>query len=174
MSIMTDRTLNVLFLCTGNSARSILAEALLNHVGHGRFRAFSAGSFPTGRVNPHAVRLLGRMGIPAEGARSKSWDEFAAPGAAEIDYVITVCDNAAGEICPVWPGHPVTAHWGVEDPAAEEGTEPEIADAFRRAFDVLEHRVKALTGLPAASLDRPGMQRRLAEIGTSLPGTDNG
>jgi arsenate reductase len=173
MSIMTDRTLNVLFLCTGNSARSILAEALLNHVGHGRFRAFSAGSFPTGRVNPHAVKLLEQMGIPAEGARSKSWDEFAAPGAPDIDFVITVCDNAAGEVCPAWPGHPITAHWGVEDPAAEEGTEPEIAGAFRRAFDVLEHRVKALTGLPAASLDGPGMQRRFAEIGTSLPGTDN-
>jgi arsenate reductase len=174
MSIMTDRTLNVLFLCTGNSARSILAEALLNHVGHGRFRAFSAGSFPTGRVNPHAVKLLERMGIPAEGARSKSWDEFAAPGSVDIDCVITVCDNAAGEACPVWPGHPVTAHWGVEDPAAATGTEADIDNAFRQAFDVLEHRVKALAGLPAASLDRSGMQRRLAEIGTSLPGTDNG
>jgi arsenate reductase len=171
---MSDRTLNVLFLCTGNSARSILAEALLNHLGHGRFRAFSAGSFPAGRVNPHAVRLLGRTGIPAEGARSKSWDEFAAPGAPDIDFVITVCDSAAGEVCPVWPGHPVTAHWGVEDPAAATGPEFEIDDAFRQAFDVLEHRVRALTGLPAASLDRTGMQRRLAEIGTSLPGTDDG
>ncbi len=114
------------------------------------------------------------MDIPAEGARSKSWDEFAAPGAPEIDFVITVCDNAAGEVCPVWPGHPVTAHWGVEDPAAAIGTEAEIDNAFRQAFDVLEHRVKALTGLPAAAFDQPGMQRRLAEIGTSLPGTDNG
>ena len=171
---MNERTLNVLFLCTGNSARSILAEALLNHRGHGRFRAFSAGSFPTGRVNPHALRLLERMGIPAEGARSKSWDEFAAPGAPDIDFVITVCDNAAGEVCPVWPGHPVTAHWGVEDPAAATGTESEIDAAFREAFDVLEHRVRALTDLPVASLDRTGMQRRLAAIGTSVPGTDDG
>jgi len=174
MSIVNDRTFNVLFLCTGNSARSILAEALLNHWGHGRFRAFSAGSFPTGRVNPHALRLLGRVGIPAEGARSKSWDEFAAPGAPDIDFVITVCDNAAGEVCPVWPGHPVTAHWGVADPAAATGTESEIDDAFRQAFNVLEHRVRALTDLPAASLGQPGRQRRLAEIGTSLPRTDAG
>jgi arsenate reductase len=147
---------------------------LLSHWSHGRFRAFSAGSFPTGRVNPHAVKLLERTGIPAEGARSKSWDEFAAPGAPDIDFVITVCDNAAGEVCPVWPGHPITAHWGVEDPAAATGTEAEIDNAFRRAFDVLEHRVKALTGLPAASLDRRAMQRRLAEIGTSLPEAGNG
>ena len=166
---MSERIFNVLFLCTGNSARSILAEALLNHWGRGRFRAFSAGSFPTGRVNPHALALLERMGVPAEAARSKSWDEFAAPGAPDIDFVITVCGNAAGEICPVWPGHPITAHWGVEDPAAAGGTESEIDNAFRRAFEVLEHRVKALTALPVGAHDQPGMQRQLAGIGASLP-----
>jgi arsenate reductase len=166
---MTDRSLNVLFLCTGNSARSILAEALLNHWGRGRFRGFSAGSAPTGRVNPHALELLAAMNIPAAGARSKSWDEFSVPGAPEIDFVITVCANAAGEVCPIWPGRPTTAHWGVEDPAAVTGTEQEIAAAFRCAFDVLEHRVRELTSLPPASLGRDEAGRQLARIGRSLP-----
>jgi arsenate reductase len=160
----------VLFLCTGNSARSILAEALLNHLGAGRFNAYSAGSFPTGRVNPHALALLDRMGIPAGSARSKSWDEFATPGAPPIDFVITVCDAAAGETCPVWPGHPVTAHWGVEDPARASGSETEVTNAFRHAFRVLEHRIRAFVALPAASLGDPQLQQQLDEIGTSLPG----
>jgi arsenate reductase len=161
---------NVLFLCTGNSARSILAEALLNHWGRGRFRGFSAGSFPTGRVNPHALALLERMSIPAEDARSKSWDEFAVPGAPPIDFVITVCDDAAGETCPVWPGHPMTAHWAVEDPARVEGSGVEISNAFRHAFDVLEHRIRAFVALPVDSLDQPRLQQRLDEIGRSAPG----
>lgn len=166
---MTDKTYNVLFLCTGNSARSILAEALVNHWGRGKFRGHSAGSFPTGRVNPHALALLERMQIPLAGARSKSWDEFAAPGAPEIDFVITVCDNAAGETCPVWPGQPMTAHWGVEDPAAVTGSEIEIANAFRQAFNALEHRIKAFAALPLASLERLKLQQHLDEIGRSLP-----
>jgi arsenate reductase len=165
------RPYHVLFLCTGNSARSILAEALLNHWGRGRFNAFSAGSAPTGRVNPEALRLLAEMNIPAAGARSKSWDEFAVPGAPEIDFVITVCSNAAGEACPLWPGRPTTAHWGVDDPAAVSGTQQEITAAFRRAYEVLEHRVKALTALPPASLERAHAGRQLADIGESLPPT---
>lgn len=165
-----NRPHNVLFLCTGNSARSILAEALMNHWGRGLFRGFSAGSFPTGRVNPHALALLARMRIPAEGARSKSWDEFAARDAPPIDFVITVCDNAAAEACPVWPGHPLTAHWGVEDPAAATGSEIEIANAFRQAFNALEHRVKALVALPVASLDRLALQQHMERIGATVPG----
>jgi protein-tyrosine-phosphatase len=157
---------NVLFLCTGNSARSILAEALLNHWGQGRFKAFSAGSFPTGKVNPYALQLLERMRIPAGDARSKSWNEFAQPGAPPLDFVFTVCDNAAGEACPIWPGQPISAHWGVEDPAAEQGDELAKINAFRLAFNILEHRIKAFASLPPASLDRA----RLQEIGKSLPG----
>lgn len=168
----SHRVFHALFLCTGNSARSILAEALLNHWGMGVFRAYSAGSQPTGRVNPHALRLLERVGIPSAGARSKSWDEFAAAGAPRLDFVITVCDNAAGEVCPVWPGQPMTAHWGVADPAAATGSEAEIANAFRAAFNALEHRIKAFTSLPVASLDRLALQRHLDEIGTSMPGRD--
>jgi len=164
-----DRPFNVLFLCTGNSARSILAEALMNHWGRGTFRGFSAGSFPTGRVNPHALALLGQLDIPAEGARSKSWDEFAAAGAPPIDFVITVCGNAAGEVCPVWPGQPLAAHWGVEDPAAVSGTDAEIAAAFRQAFSVLEHRIRAFVALPVASLDRLALQQHMDRIGISLP-----
>jgi arsenate reductase len=164
-----DRAYHVLFLCTGNSARSILAEALMNHWGRGRFRGFSAGSFPTGKVNPHALALLERMNIPAEGARSKSWDEFAAPGAPPLDFVITVCDNAAGEVCPVWPGQPLTAHGGVEDPAAATGSEVDITNAFRHAFNALEHRIRAFTALPVASLERLKLQQHLDEIGRSLP-----
>lgn len=160
---------NVLFLCTGNSARSILAESLLNHWGRGRFRAWSAGSFPTGRVNPLALELLAHLKIPAEDARSKSWDEFAAPGAVEFDFIITVCDNAAGEVCPVWPGKPVTAHWGVEDPAAATGTDAEKMLAFRDAFRALEHRIRIFVELPLASLDRLRIKQELDRIGVQNP-----
>ena len=168
------RLYNVLFLCTGNSARSIMAEALLNHWGRGRFRGYSAGSFPTGRVNPHATSLLARMKIPAEGARSKSWDEFASPGAPELHFVITVCDNAAGEVCPLWPGQPMTAHWGIEDPAAATGDEIAVTNAFRHAFNALEHRIKAFTSLRVELLDRLKLKQHLDEIGTSLPTSDAG
>lgn len=157
----------VLFLCTGNSARSILSEVLMNVRGGGRFTAYSAGSHPTGRVNPHAIALLQRMGMPTEGLRSKSWDEFAAPGAPELDFVFTVCDNAAGEVCPYWPGQPVTAHWGIPDPAAVEGTDIEKADAFREAFRVIDRRVSLLTSLPVATLDRMTLTEKLREIGRS-------
>jgi arsenate reductase len=156
---------NVLFLCTGNSARSVLAESLLNHWGHGKFRAFSAGSYPKGQVHLMAVELLKRMNLPAENLRSKSWDEFAAPGAPPIDFVFTVCDNAAGEVCPVWPGKPMTAHWGIADPAAVEGTDAEKAFAFRNALKELETRIKLFTSLPIASLDSMTLQARLREIG---------
>ncbi len=160
-----DRIDNVLFLCTGNSARSILAEAILNHLGNGRFRGFSAGSHPKGEVNPLAIDLLRRLRLPIEGLRSKSWDEFAAPGAPRLDFVFTVCDNAAGEICPYWPGTPVTAHWGIPDPAAVEGTEIDRQLAFRQAFTALERRIKAFISLPHASLDALALRERLAEIG---------
>jgi arsenate reductase len=166
---MAERSYKLLFLCTGNSARSILAEALVNHWGRGRFRGYSAGSFPTGRVNPLALELLAQMKIPAEGARSKSWDEFAAPGGTELDFVITVCDKAAGEVCPIWPGQPMTAHWDVEDPAAVLGTRARQMLAFRDAFRVLEHRIRNFVGLPIAALDRPGLQDKLDEIGRQLP-----
>ncbi|HSN70499.1 MAG TPA: arsenate reductase ArsC [Steroidobacteraceae bacterium] len=166
---MKSDAYNVLFLCTGNSARSILAEALMNHWGRGRFRGYSAGSQPTGRVNPYALALLERMRIAVEAPRSKSWDEFARPGAPPIDFVITVCDNAAGEVCPVWPGQPMTAHWGVEDPAAVDGTEIEKTQAFRRAFNALEHRIKLFTNLPLGSLDRMRLERELDAIGRSRP-----
>jgi arsenate reductase len=168
---MVDRIYNVLFLCTGNSARSILAESLLNHWGRGKFSGFSAGSFPRGQVHPFAVDLLKRMNLPAENLRSKSWDEFAAPGAPPIDFTITVCDNAAREVCPIWPGKPMTAHWGVADPAAVEGTDMDKAAAFRKAFKELETRIKLLTSLPINSLDRMTLQSKLREIGkTSEPG----
>ncbi len=167
------RVCNVLFLCTGNSARSILAEALLNHWGAARFRAHSAGSFPTGRVNPLALELLAHMKISATGARSKSWDELAAPGGVEFDYVITVCDQAAGEICPIWPGQPMTAHWGVDDPAAVAGSDVEKMLAFRNAFRALEHRIRIFVSLPIASLGRLRLQRKLDEIGRQQPATDD-
>jgi len=137
---------SVLFLCTGNSARSILAEAILNHLGRGRFRAYSAGSHPTGTVNPFALEILREMEVPVEGARSKAWDEFASPGAPQIDYVITVCDNAAREACPAWPGRPVTAHWGIEDPAAAMGNEEERRAAFRDAAEALRRRIEDFLG----------------------------
>ncbi len=162
---MSARPYNVLFLCTGNSARSILAEQLVSHWGGGKFRGFSAGSHPKGKVHPIAIELLRHMKLPTEGLRSKSWDEFAKPGAPRLDFVFTVCDNAAGEMCPVWPGQPMTAHWGVEDPAAVEGSEAEKWLAFRQAFQRLEARIKAFTSLPIASLDRMKLQERLDEIG---------
>jgi len=162
---MTDRQYHVLFLCTGNSARSILAEALINHWGTGRFVGYSAGSRPTGRVNPVALELLSHMQLPTEGLRSKSWDEFAGPAAPKLDFVFTVCDNAAGEQCPFWPGQPMTAHWGVEDPAAVEGTETEKWLAFRKVFRELENRIRIFVNLKISSLDRLSLQNRLIEIG---------
>jgi len=168
---MGDRPYNVLFLCTGNSARSIIAETLINQRGQGRFRGFSAGSHPKGVVHPIALQLLERMNLPTEGLRSKAWDEFAAPGAAPLDFVFTVCDNAAGETCPYWPGQPMTAHWGVPDPAAVEGTEAQKCAAFRNAFQALDNRIKIFTRLPFASLDRIKLKERLDEIGkTPAPG----
>ena len=162
---MADRPYNVLFLCTGNSARSILAESVLNHRGGGRFRAWSAGSHPAGRVNPHAIALLRQLGLPTDDLRSKSWDEFAAPGAPPLDFVFTVCDNAAGEVCPVWPGQPVTAHWGLPDPAAVEGSDDDKAKAFRDTYVALERRISLFTSLPIAGLDQLTLSRRVAEIG---------
>lgn len=158
-------TYNVLFLCTGNSARSILAEQLLNHWGRGKFRAFSAGSYPKGQVHPIALALLEHMKLPTEGLRSKSWDEFAQAGAPHLDFIFTVCDNAAGEVCPVWPGHPVTAHWGIPDPAAVEGSEVEKWQAFREAFHELENRIKTFVSLPLDSLDRVKLHEQLNSIG---------
>jgi arsenate reductase len=162
---MTDRPYNVLFLCTGNSARSILGEALLNDMGKGRFRAWSAGSHPGGRVNPFAIELLAKNGLPVEGLRSKSWDEFAAPGAPEFDFIFTVCDSAAAETCPVWPGHPMSAHWGIPDPAAVEGDEETKRRAFRDAYSRLQRRLSLLVNLPVQSLDKLSLQKQLAEIG---------
>ena len=162
---MVDRPYHVLFLCTGNSARSILAEAVLNHRGAGRFTAFSAGSHPNGRVNPHALALLAKAGLPVEGLRSKSWDEFAAPGAPRLDFVFTVCDNAANEVCPVWPGQPITAHWGVEDPAAVEGDDATKRRAFLNAYTVLRTRIQLFVNLPLTSLDRLALTQRLRDIG---------
>lgn len=167
------RTYNVLFLCTGNSARSILAESLLNALGRGKFRAFSAGSHPKGQVHTMAVTLLERTNLPAENLRSKSWDEFAAPGAPPIDFIFTVCDNAAGEVCPVWPGKPMTAHWGIADPAAVEGTDVERAAAFRKALKELETRIKLLISLPIDSLDRMTLQARLRDIGKGVTASES-
>ncbi len=162
---MSGRPYNVLFLCTGNSARSILAESLINHWGDGRFRGYSAGSFPKGMVHPDALDLIRSLDWPTDGLRSKSWDEFAQPGAPVMDFVITVCDQAAGEVCPVWPGQPVTAHWGVADPAAVAGPEPKRQRAFREAFVLLNTRIRLLTSLRPESLDRMSLKRRLDEIG---------
>jgi len=164
---VADRVYNVLFLCTGNSARSILAEAILNNRGKGRFKAFSAGSHPKVEVHPLALALLERKGLPTEGLRSKAWDEFAQPAAPTLDFIFTVCDNAAGEVCPVWPGHPMTAHWGQPDPAAVEGTELDRTNAFREAFSVLERRIEAFTSLPMASLDQLSLGKKVREIGKS-------
>lgn len=162
---MPDRIFNVLFLCTGNSARSILAEAIMSREGAGRFKGFSAGSQPGGKVHPYALDLLAQMNHDTTIARSKSWDEFAAPGAPKMDFVFTVCDNAAKETCPVWPGQPMSAHWGVADPAAAEGTEAERRLAFADAYRMLTNRISIFTSLPIASLDRLALQSRLDEIG---------
>jgi arsenate reductase len=166
---VADKVYNVLFLCTGNSARSILAESLLTHWGRGRFRGFSAGSFPKGAVHPLALELLGRLELPQAGLRSKSWDEFAAPGAPAMDFVFTVCDQAAGEVCPIWPGTPVTAHWGVPDPAAA-GSDDERRQAFRDTLLALEGRIRLFVSLPLQKLDRLALQRQVAAIGQSGAG----
>jgi protein-tyrosine-phosphatase len=160
-----DRPYHVLFLCTGNSARSILGEAILNRIGEGKFRAWSAGSDPKGRVNPHTIALLERLGYPTAELRSKSWDEFAGADAPAPDFVFTVCDNAASEVCPVWPGQPMTAHWGIPDPAAVEGSDEDIAFAFREAFMMLQRRIRIFASLPVESLDRMSLQRCLEDIG---------
>jgi arsenate reductase len=170
--VTAARSYNVLFLCTGNSARSILAESLLNCLGKGRFRGFSAGSFPKGQVHPLALDLLKRMDLPSEGLRSKSWDEFAAPDAPPIDFIFTVCDNAAGEVCPIWPGKPMTAHWGIADPAAAEGSAADKAFAFRKALKELETRIKLFLALPFASLDTLTLSEKLRSIGNSSAPTE--
>lgn len=165
---MTDhKKFNVLFLCTGNSARSIMAEAILAREGQGRFNAYSAGSHPAGQVNPHAVTLLAALNHKTDQYRSKNWDEFAGDGAPEMDFVFTVCDNAAGEVCPIWPGQPMNAHWGLPDPAAAEGTTAEIAAAFSDAYRMLTNRISIFVNLPLASLDQLALQKKLDEIGQS-------
>lgn len=156
---------NVLFLCTGNSARSVLAEAYLNHAARGRYRAYSAGSHPNGRVNPFALELLAKAGLPASGLRSKSWDEFARPEAPKIDFVITVCDSAAAEICPIWPGQPTSAHWGIPDPARVFGSEEEKRRAFKDALTALSRRIDLFLALPLDKLERHALKRKLDEIG---------
>lgn len=164
---MADRIYNVLFLCTGNSARSIMAEVLMNALGRGRFRAYSAGSHPSGTVNPWAIETMARAGLSTDGLRSKAWDEFAAPGAPKMDFILTVCDNAAGEVCPVWPGQPMTAHWGVPDPAAVEGNDDLKRRAFSEAAARLRRRVELLASLPVDKLDGLTLQGRLRQIGES-------
>jgi arsenate reductase (thioredoxin) len=162
---MSDRVYNVLFLCTGNSARSIMAESILNHLGAGRFEGYSAGSHPTGKVNPLALELLRSTGMPTDGLSSKSWEQFAVSGAPPLDFVITVCDNAAGEICPVWPGQPMTAHWGVPDPAAVQGSDEEQRRAFSEASHMLLARIRIFANLPLTTLDRLSLQKQLEAIG---------
>jgi arsenate reductase len=162
---MTDKTYNVLFLCTGNSARSILAESILNKEGGGRFKAFSAGSQPKGEVNPHALKELEALGYPSTGFSSKSWDAFAGPDAPHMDFIFTVCDSAAGEACPVWIGHPMTAHWGVEDPAAAVGSDVEIRRAFAQAARFLKNRIAAFVSLPLESIDHMALETKLRQIG---------
>ena len=162
---MIDKPFNVLFLCTGNSARSIIAEAILNKAGEGKFRAYSAGSQPKGEVNPNTIALLRGLDYDTSGLRSKSWSEFAAPGAQSLDFVFTVCDNAAGEACPFWPGQPMTAHWGIPDPAEAKGSPAEIALAFKDAYRMLERRIAIFTALPIRSLDRLSLQAKLKDFG---------
>lgn len=169
---MTEKIYNVLFLCTGNSARSILAEAILNKEGEGRFKAYSAGSQPKGEVNPHALKELASLGYPSTGFSSKTWDVFAEPDAPQMDFIFTVCDSAAGEACPVWIGHPMTAHWGVEDPAAVTGSEVEIQRAFAQAARFLKNRITAFLSLPLSSIDRMALQTQLRQIG-AMEGTTN-
>jgi arsenate reductase (thioredoxin) len=170
---MTERTYNVVFLCTGNTARSILAEGILRKDGAGRFNAFSAGSQPKGTVNPFALKVLGAHGYPTDGFRSKSWDEYSEPNAPVMNFVITVCDSAAGEACPIWPGHPSVAHWGIEDPAAVEGTDIEKERAFEQAFRFLKNRSSTFINLPLASLGQFAIDTRLREIG-HLEGASTG
>jgi protein-tyrosine-phosphatase len=168
LHLVTAKTYNVLFLCTGNSARSILAEVLLDHWGKGRFKGYSAGSLPRGSVHPLALDLLEKPHLPTSGLRSKTWQEFAQPSAPRMDFVFTVCDQAAGEVCPVWPGNPVTAHWGVPDPAAALGTESERRKAFREAYLMLENRIKLFVALPFDKLDRMAIKRRVDQIGRRI------
>lgn len=169
-----DRVYNVLFLCTGNSARSILAEVLLNQGGKGRFKAYSAGAYPKGQVHPHALRLIETLKLPTEELWSKSWDEFAKPGAPRLDFIITVCDNAAGEVCPIWPGKPVTAHWGIPDPAAAEGSDAEIASGFAMAARQLRTRIDLFLNLPLTSIDRMTIQNILKDIQAKASRSDDG
>jgi len=172
MSANPQQPLNVLFLCTGNSARSIMAEAILNHLGKGRFKAYSAGSFPNGTVNPFALAQLKSNNLPTAGARSKSWDEFAQPGAPFMHFVFTVCDQAAAEACPIWPGKPITAHWGVQDPAAVEGSDEAKRKAFRNAYTELNRRIALFVNLPLGELQGPALKAKLDEIGR--PPSDEG
>ena len=162
---MTEQPFNVLFLCTGNSARSVLAESILNKIGNGRFKAFSAGSHPSGAINPHVLEFLEKRSFPTADLRSKSWNEFAAPDGPALDFVFTVCDNAAGEVCPVWPGQPVTAHWGVEDPVSVEGDDDAKRKAVLTAFALLNHRISLFASLPIAKLDAMSLKKELDEIG---------
>ena len=166
---MSDKIYNVLFLCTGNSARSVIAEVLLNALGKGRFRAYSAGSFPVGRVNPFTIELLAGNGHSTEGLRSKSWDEFAAPGSPHMDFIFTVCDNAAGEVCPMWPGQPVSAHWGFADPAAVQGSDEHRREAFHKAYHEIARRIQLFLSLPLQSLDRMALQDKVRDIGRQQP-----
>jgi arsenate reductase len=170
MSAVNDKVYNVLFLCTGNSARSILAEAVLNRAGHGRFRGYSGGSFPKSNVHPMTLEVLGELGFPIEGLRSKSWDEFARPGAPVMDFIFTVCDSAAGETCPVWPGHPMTAHWGIEDPAKEG---PRQKQVFITAMTYLKTRISLFTALPLDAIDEMTLQTKLKAIGRTEGATDH-
>lgn len=163
---MTSKVYNVLFICTGNSARSILAEGLLNHLGRGRFQAYSAGSHPRGVVHPLALKELSELSIPTDGFRSKSWEEFAQPDAPEMDFVFTVCDQAAGEVCPVWPGQPLTAHWGMPDPAAVEGSDDSKQQAFRAAAVTMKRRLELMMSLPLQSLDAMAIHKEVKDIGT--------
>jgi arsenate reductase (thioredoxin) len=164
---MSEKIYNVLILCTGNSARSIMAEALFNTIGKGRFKAYSAGSFPTGKVNPFAIEQVKTTGYPTQGLRSKSWDEFAKPDAPQMDFIITVCDNAAGEVCPVWPGQPISAHWGFEDPAAIEGTDEQKHAAFRKVCNQIYNRVRVFVELPLANLDHIAIKHEMDKIGST-------
>jgi len=160
-----QRPFNVLFLCTGNSARSIMAEAIINRVGMGKFKGYSAGSMPTGKVHPMALQLLNKLNYDTSSVRSKSWEEFSTPGAPELDFVFTVCDNAANEVCPIWPGQPMSAHWGLPDPVAVEGSEVQRALAFADTYRMLNNRISIFTSLPLTSLDKISLQRRLDDIG---------
>ena len=162
---MSEQIFNVLFLCTGNSARSIIAEAIMNRYGKGRFHAFSAGSHPKGKVHPYTIDLLKNLNYVTDGLRSKSWDEFAVPGSPKLDFVFTVCDDAANESCPIWPGQPMSAHWGVPDPAAAQGSPAEVALAFKESYRMLHQRIAAFAALPLRSLDRLSLQRKLQDIG---------